>query len=228
MIATIPYVEKKFEEFNRQMFAGQLPKLPIELSDAKTFLGKCVYRKRIGADGKNENYDFRLRINTRIDFPEQEVEDTIIHEMIHYYIRWKQLEDTSSHGSIFQHMMNSINEKYGRHVSIRHIATEEQNEQAIDKRQHWHVVAVLHFKDGKTGIKVLPRVTPSIINYCNKMTSANDVLYIDLFMSKDIFFNRFPNSSALRAHYVKKFEIMSHLKDAKELVKQGNIIKIKK
>lgn len=40
MIATIPYVENKFEEYNQQMFAGQLPKLPIELSDAKTFLGK--------------------------------------------------------------------------------------------------------------------------------------------------------------------------------------------
>ena len=46
MKATIPYVEEKFEEFNRQMFAGQLPSLPIELSDAKTFLGVCVFKKR--------------------------------------------------------------------------------------------------------------------------------------------------------------------------------------
>ena len=79
MIATIPYVERKFEEYNRQMFAGQLPKLPIELSDAKTFLGKCVYRKRRLPNGSVENYDFRLRINTRIDLTEAEVEDTILH-----------------------------------------------------------------------------------------------------------------------------------------------------
>lgn len=39
MKATIPYVEKRFEEFNQLMFDGQLPKLPIELSNAKTFLG---------------------------------------------------------------------------------------------------------------------------------------------------------------------------------------------
>ena len=49
MKATIPYIERKFEEFNQQMFAGKLPKLPIELSDAKTFLGalyigNVVYR----------------------------------------------------------------------------------------------------------------------------------------------------------------------------------------
>ena len=86
MKATIPYVEKKFEEFNQQMFAGKLPKLPIELSDAKTFLGQIVFKRRKVDDGKEEHYDFRLRINTRIDLPEEEIEDTIIHEMIHYFI----------------------------------------------------------------------------------------------------------------------------------------------
>lgn len=80
MKATIPYIERKFEEFNQQMFAGQLPKLPIELSNAKTFLGVCVYKKRRLPNGEIEKYDFRLRINTRIDLSEQEIEDTIIHE----------------------------------------------------------------------------------------------------------------------------------------------------
>ena len=76
------------------MFAGQLPKLPIELSDAKTFLGKCVFKIRKGNDGKNICYDFKLRINTRIDLPETEIEDTIIHEMNHYssvIISWRTL-----------------------------------------------------------------------------------------------------------------------------------------
>ncbi len=224
MIATIPYVEKKFEEFNQQMFAGRLPKLPIELSDAKTFLGKCVYRKRINTGGKTEYYDFRLRINTRIDLPEQEIEDTIIHEMIHYFIRWNQMEDASSHGPIFQHMMNSINEKYGRHVCIRHKGTEEQNEQAIDKRQHWHVIAVVYFKDGRTGVKVLPRVMPSIVNFYNKVVTTKDVVNIELFMSNDIFFNRYPNSSALKVHYVDAGVIKEHLKGAEVLKCDGTTI----
>lgn len=73
-------IHRKFEEFNQQMFAGKLPKLPIELSDAKTFLEACVHRKRRLPNGEIEMYDFRLRINTRIDLPKQEVEDTIIHE----------------------------------------------------------------------------------------------------------------------------------------------------
>ena len=52
MEITIPYIKHKFEEFNQQMFAGKLPMLPIKLSDAKTFLGVCTYKKRIGKDGK--------------------------------------------------------------------------------------------------------------------------------------------------------------------------------
>ena len=118
------------------MFAGKLPMLPIKLSDAKTFLGVCTYKKRIGKDGKVEKYDFALRVNTRIELSEDEIEDTIIHEMIHYYIGYNQLEDTSAHGAIFQQVMNAINEKYGRHLSISHKSSKSQKEQAVDKKQH--------------------------------------------------------------------------------------------
>lgn len=187
MKADIPFIEKKFEEFNKLMFAGELPKLPIELSNAKTFLGQCVFKIRRLTNGKTEKYDFRLRINTRIDLPEQELEDTIIHEMIHFYIGINQLNDTSAHGQI----MDAINVRYGRHMTITHKVTKEQREQAYDKRQHWHVVAIVEFKNDKTEIKVLPRIVPRILNYYNKIGAINSVSQIKLYMSNDIFFNRF-------------------------------------
>ena len=182
MKADIPFIEKKFEEFNKLMFAGELHKLPIELSNAKTFLGQCIFKIRRLTNGKTEKYDFRLRINTRIDLPEQELEDTIIHEMIHYYIGINQLNDTSAHGQI----MDAINVRYGRHMTITHKVTKEQREQAYDKRQHWHVVAIVEFKNGKTGIKVLPRIVPRILNYYNKIGAINSVSQIKLYMSNDI------------------------------------------
>ena len=225
MKATIPYIEKKFEEFNQQMFAGRLPKLPIELSDAKTFLGVCVYKKRKLDNGKEEKYDFRLRINTRIDLPEQEVEDTIIHEMIHYFIGVNQMEDSSSHGPLFLHMMNTINEKFGRHLTVSHKGTKEQDEQAIDTKPHWHVIATVHFADGKFGIKVIPRVLPRILNYYNKMSENKDVKTIELYMSNNPYFNRFPNSGALNAHYADEGEINEQLKGAEKMECDGKDIK---
>lgn len=224
MIPTIPYIERKFEEFNKQMFAGELPPIPIVLSDAKTFLGKCVYKKRLGKDGKAEYYDFILRINTRIDLPENEVEDTLIHEMIHYFIGYKRLEDASSHGPLFMHIMNTINEKYGRNITVTFKGTSEQQEQLVDKKQRYHVVALVKFHDGKTGIKVLPRVVQSILRYYNTISSAREIESVKLFMSNDIFFNRFPNSAAFKVHFVNEEEVLGHLAGAEVLLCDGKKI----
>ena len=225
MKATIPYIEKKFEEFNRQMFGGRLPKIPMELSDAKTFLGQCVYKKRRKASGKTELFDFRLRINSRADLPEREVEDTIIHEMIHYYIGYNRLEDASAHGPLFHSIMNEINRKFGRNLTVSHRSTKEQREQLQDKRSHYHVIAVVRFHDGRTGIKVLPRVARSILYYYNNVLPNKDIASIQLYMSDNVFFNRYPNSSALKVHFLEADEIDKQLEGAEKMACDGQTIK---
>lgn len=217
MKATIPYVEKKFEEFNQLMFDGKLPKLPIELSDAKTFLGLCVYKRRRTILGRTECYDFKLRISTRIDLVEAEVEDIIIHEMIHYYIGYNNLKDSSAHGRVFRHIMNTINEKFGRHIKISHKLTREEKEQLYDTKRRWRVVAYVTFKDGQTGIKVLPRIMPRIANYYNAVSRESSVEGIELYMTNNPFFNRYPSSSAFRVHYIDKAEADKHLQGAEKM-----------
>ena len=217
MKATIPYVEKKFEEFNQLMFDGKLPKLPIELSDAKTFLGLCVYKKRRTILGRTECYDFKLRISTRIDLVEAEVEDIIIHEMIHYYIGYNNLKDSSAHGRVFRHIMNTINEKFGRHIKISHKLTKEEKEQLYDTKRRWRVVAYVTFNDGRTGIKVLPRIMPRIANYYNAVSRESSVESIELYLTNNPFFNRYPSSSAFRVHYIDKAEADKHLQGAEKM-----------
>lgn len=217
MKATIPYVQEKFREYNQLFFKGSLPELPIELSDAKGFIGVCKHKKRHLDDGTVELYDFRLSINTRIDLPEQELEDTIIHEMIHYFIGINRLEDSSSHGPMFQHLMKTINEQYGRHITISHKGTKEEAEQAIDKRAKWHVIAVVTFYGGRRGIKVLPRVLERILAYNKGVSASPGVEHIDYYMSNDPFFNRFPNSAALNVYDVPGEDLDTHLKGAKKV-----------
>ena len=225
MKATVSYIEKKFEEYNRQMFGGKLPKIAVELSDAKTFLGQCVYKKRRKPFGKTELYDFRLRINTRIDLPEGEIEDTIIHEMIHYYIGYNKLEDASAHGPLFLGIMNDINRKFGRNLTVSHKSTKEQREQLQDKRSHYHVIAVVTFNDGRTGIKVLPRVLRSILYYYNNVLTNKEISSIQLYMSNNVFFNRYPNSSALKVHFLEADEINKQLAGAEKMACDGKSIK---
>lgn len=221
MKATIPYVERKFEEFNQLMFGGQLPKLPIELSDAKTFLGMCVYKKKRTLLGKTVCYDFKLRINTRIDLAEAEVEDIIIHEMIHYYIGYNKIVDTSAHGCVFRQLMNGINERFGRHIRVSHKLSKEEKEQLYGTKQRWRVVALVTFSDGRTGIKVLPRIVPKIVSYYNVVGRESSVECIELYATNHPFFNRYPSSSAFRVHYIDRVDAEKHLQGAEKLACDG-------
>lgn len=212
MEVTIEYIKERFDCFNALCFGGKLPSVPIRLSNAKSFLGMCKYKKRRDAMGNEVKYDFVLCINTRIDLPEDQVEDTIIHEMIHYYIGVNQLGDTSPHGRLFRQLMSDINLRHGRHITVSHRSTPQQREQAIDKRRRWHMVAVVELTTGKTGIKVLPRIIQRITTYYNMALQSPQVASVKLFMTDDPFFNRYPNSSALKVHHIDTEELTLHLK----------------
>lgn len=203
------------------MFGGKLPDLPVELSDASRFLGMCVSKVTRLPDGRQLYSDFKLRINTRIDLPEEVIEDTIIHEMIHYFILYNGLIDTSAHGAIFRALMNSINSTYGRHITIKFSGTSEQREQAVDSRKRWHVIAVIRFISGHTGVKVLPRVIPKVIDYHNHVSRAPEVEKVELFLHNDPFFNRYPTSASFKVHDIDPETITAHLTGAHRLRVDG-------
>jgi hypothetical protein len=222
MRATIEYVESKFEEFNRLMFSGRLPKLPVKLTDAGSFLGKCECQQRRLPSGLLEYFNFSISINTRIDLPENVVEDTIIHEMIHYLILWSGLHDTSAHGDIFKSIMTSINTAYGRNITIRHSGSEEEKEQAVSTKRKWHVIAAVYLKSGKIGIKVLPRTMNKIIAYYNSATANREVAEVKLYLHDNPFFNRYPTSAALRMHEIERDLLESNLTNARKLKVNGS------
>lgn len=145
--------------------------------------------------------------------------------MIHYYIGYHQLRDTSAHCQLFLQMMNNINRKFGKHITVSHRSTKEQREQLQDKRSHYHVIAVVTFHDGRTGIKVLPRVLRSILYYYNNVLASRDVKDIQLYMSNNVFFNRYPNSSALKIYFLEADAISRELDKAEKLTCDGRTIK---
>lgn len=214
---TIDYVKQKFGEFNQKMFSGKLPMPIIELGNAKTSLGSCTCKtRRRWPGGPVEKYDFRLRFSTRYDLSEQEQDDVIIHEMIHYYIDYNDLPDTSTHGLIFRQMMQSFNTRFGRHITVSHrhgpLKTRPQAE-----RRTWHVIAHVFFRDGREGFKVLPRVVTSIRRYCDAMAQWDQVSHTRLYWSDNPFFYRFPNSAALKVHIIEAKKLNEELSDAEPL-----------
>ena len=207
----VPYIEAKFQEFNSLMFDNALPAVPVALSKASSYVGLCTFKTRRHLFGKVEYYDFRLRFSTRLDLPEAEVEDTIIHEMIHYYIRLNRIKDTSAHGKVFRQMMNELNSRFGRHITISHRTTKEQREAALDKRPRQRVVAIVSFKDGREGLKLLPCKQDKVAAYRRALMRSGQVADISFSVESDPWFNRFPTSSAFNVIFAPMEEVRAHL-----------------
>ena len=201
MKPSIDYIQSHFDAYNARFFGGQLPHVPICLSHAKGFLGKLTFtRRKQGLFRGYKNEDFVLRINVRIDLPEELIQDTILHEMIHYFIAVNQLKDTSTHGTLFRREMARINAEGNRHITISHRLTDDQRSQAVIHKTR--AFALVHFSDGKTGIKVVPN-TPEHIRYWDKTAKRRfPVSSIEWFLSSDDYFARFPSSVAMKIYLI--------------------------
>ena len=199
--ATIEYIQNRFDAFNARFFGGHLPPLPIKLSHAKGFLGKVTYtRRKQGLFSGYRNEAFVLRINARIDLPEQLIEDTILHEMIHYFIAVNQLHDTATHGELFRREMKRINEEGNRHITISHRLNEEQQAQAIIHKER--AVAIVSFSDGKTGIKVVPNQERHMRLWERAAMRRFAIDRIEWIKTDNDFFARYPSSMAVRVYLI--------------------------
>lgn len=225
MIATLPFLEKRFETFNHACFGGALPPVPLKLSRAVRSLGSCTYKKRRHLFGKMEFYDFCIHISTRYDLPEEELEDILLHEMIHYEILVNQRQDTSAHGRLFRARMEEINRAYGRHISVSHRhamplvvspggAGQDTGVTAVKPQ----VVARVQMKDGRIGVKRLPTDARRIRAYRHGLLRSGEIEAVDVFWSEDPYFLRFPKSSALNVFFPKDSDLLTHFANARPLL----------
>ena len=105
--------------------------------------------------GKAEMSQLRIRINAHR--PAGRTQDTILHELIHYFLSCNQVEDASAHGPLFRSgSWTTSTENSGEIFTMSRQSTKERGGNSLqDQRIRHHVVARRQF-DGRTGIKVLP------------------------------------------------------------------------
>ena len=107
-MADIEYLRIRFDHFNAMCFGSSLKPVRIELMRSRTQLGQLRYMRRKKLFGGWRYDDFTLRITSVVDMDEALLEDTLLHEMIHYSILSSQKQDTSAHGVLFRQMMEEI------------------------------------------------------------------------------------------------------------------------
>ena len=208
MTLSVEYLEERFDTFNELCFGGALPRIPIKVSNARTFVGRLQYRPVRDWRGRvARREDFVLRISRRFDLPEAEIEDTLIHEMIHYWIALEGLQDTSTHGKLFRAKMKEINAQYGRHLTISHKTTPEEFDRDTRVRDHWFCVSEL--ADGRTALTVAAQSRIAGIKRAFRWSPT--VRSQTWYHSTDPWFNRFPRCRTPKLFPVDAAELRQHL-----------------
>lgn len=200
MVPDLKFLTESFNRFNREIFGGKLPSVDLAVSKARTYMGNLQWRVRTNPDGTPGKYAYKLRLSSAYDRTENELEDTVIHEMIHLYISYFNIADTAPHGVIFRGMMNEINTRFNRHIRVSHRGVAAR--MAEGQPRKYHVVAVVIFRDGRKGFKVLPKVETTIRRYCSRCLSVDEVSSVSLYLTDSCFFSRYPNSGSLKYHTV--------------------------
>ena len=223
MLPTLPYIQDKFKEYNRLFFKNKLPLLPIQIGHAKSSLGGVHFRKKRNLSGKMEFSDFRMTISDRFDLPEEEVQDTLIHEMIHYYILYHQVVDTAPHGQAFQQIMNAINQAYGRHITVSHRMTSETADK--DMRIKAHCICVSELNDGRIGVTLAAKTR--VFDLWKQLPQCFPIKSMRWYGSTDPYFNRFRTALKPKMYLVDEAELREHIDKAIELENDGRTIRPK-
>lgn len=198
MTLTTDLLRVWFGQFNVDYFGGELPVPRLVLSKARTRLGTMACRRvRYGLGWKYS--DFTIRISVYYDCTEREYQETLLHEMIHYYIVYKRIPDTSSHGRVFRDMMLRLNREYGWNITVLSSMRGHKSFAPSGKPQTYVVLALV-LDDGERMLSVVsPR---SAVKIDALARSTRRIVDHRWYMTDDSYFADFPNVRTLRARRV--------------------------
>lgn len=223
MRPTLQQVKEKFDYYNKLCFGGQLPTPPIRLNTRYGSMGFTKYREEKHPDGTVTYTDLSIEISVRQDLPEIEYIDTLVHEMIHYYIFVNNLKDSSPHGHLFRAKMKEITEKYGIRITIEFDPTDEELIRTVSDRYRY--ICVLDFDDERLGMAVVAR--GKVFELWDIMPRVPHVRNVRWFTSNRAIFERFPTIVSPAYIAIDADKLHHYLTGALELENTGSVIRAK-
>lgn len=216
MRPTVEYLQKQFTYLNDQCFEGKLKPIEILLSTASTFLGRFCFNKR-NVLGKPVYSGFHIRISIRYDMEESDIIDTLLHEMIHYYIVSSGIKDTSVHGEVFRKMMNDLNARFGYHLSVSHRAltgsamAEQKAKERKMKREKLkpHYIAVAELNDGR--VCVMQAASTRVRELNALLRQCFPIKSLQWYGSISPFWNKYPNCITPKLYAIDKADLEKEL-----------------
>lgn len=222
MIPTVRFIQERFDYFNKLCFEGKLPVPPIGLNNRTTSVGLTHFKKKLNVIGETVFYDIWIEISTRLDLPKEEIDKTIVHEMIHYYIMHNNLQDDSPHGHLFRAKMKELNDKYGLDIGVRFNASDEL---LISTETTIRYVFVGELKDGDIGMAVVAKTR--IFDIWDAFERCNLFESYRWFASNRAIFQKYPSVQKPKFYRIKADVMQDYLTGAVELERTGDTIQRK-
>lgn len=197
MTATIDYLTSLFTRFNDDYFDSKLPLPHLRLSRAKTRLGTFSCRKKKTWRGWRIDNP-TISISTYYDMTERQIQNVMLHEMIHYAIALSGVKDTSAHGVVFRGMMDNLNRKYGWEISIRQNTREWETTSKPKVRQR--LILAMRLKPNRCFLTVVSPKHYSQLN--SRLSLVPELVEYRWFTSSDAYFSDFPVVRTMRLRRV--------------------------
>ena len=116
MEITETFIGQKFREYNIIYFDRELPLPQFGLLKSYRTSGYFSCNKIVG---KRRLKKTKIEISCRFDWEENDFRNVLVHEMIHYYLAYKHIDNEITHGEAFQKMSEDFNMKYGLNITVR-------------------------------------------------------------------------------------------------------------
>lgn len=220
MRPTVEYLYQKFDYYNHLCFGGRLPRIPIRLNRSTRLLGMACFKRR---NGKVLKDSIVIKISVLRDNDEELYINTLVHEMIHCYIMYFDIQDSSQHGKVFKSIMREINSKYGLHIDIRHEDTETAEEASQRFSNRARYVCSIEFDNGSFGLAIVP--STRLFEYWHIFDKEPNVKRVRWYGSYNAVLERYKTVRRPAYYLLTREQMQLCLTDATELINTGREIR---
>lgn len=213
MKPTINYIAQKFNEFNKQFFHNSLPIPIFDLMSRNRALGDFTVNTSKNYIGLPIKSYMRIRLNKMFERTQTQIDETIIHEMIHQYLYVHKIYDNAPHGNIFMRIAKKIYEESNGLYNITP-TTRIDDEETLLQRDKKRLIVI--FDTNKFSILQKDSLIPFLVGLLKSKKSFH------VYESDFIYFKQF-KTCRTRITYYLITETNKQLFEEKILPKSKNI-----